>query len=214
MKNSFTTQFEKALKENKKADAHRLMTEHTVDKATLINVYESVVPEILNSIDCQENDAACIWLEHQMSAIVRSVVESSYPQVLAYQSRLTPKKHVLIACLKEETHELGAIIGAHLFELYGFKTTYVGANTPLFTLENALVQLKPDYLVLSVTNMYNLFEMHKVITKLRDHFPELPIYGAGRGAFLNQHKLSLEGVISGSKDIEALIAKEGLTCSH
>lgn len=149
-----------------------------------------------------------------MSAIVRSVVESSYSKVLKYKAQLEPKKHVLIACLKDETHELGAVIGAHLFELYGFKTTYVGANTPLFTLENALTQLKVDYLVLSVTNMYNLFEMHKVITRLKNDFPSLPIFGAGRGASLNRQKLQLEHIISGSDDIEALLDREGLKCSH
>lgn len=214
MEKGFKDLFEKALKENRKADAHRLVFDAVINVEDIITLYEAIIPGILNAIDCQENDAACVWLEHQMSAIVRSVVEANYKKVLEFKRVLSEEKHVLIACLKDETHELGALIGAHLFELYGFKTTYVGANTPFFTLKNAIEQLKPDYLVLSVTNMYNLFEMRKVITRLKEDYPTLPIYGSGRGAALNRSKLPIDHIVSSSEDIKSLLDREGLVCSR
>ena len=211
---SFQTELDKALRNNDKTQAHNLIHTWVNTPERLVVFYEEIIPSIMNRIECEPDDYACVWIEHQMSAIVRSLVEATYPLVVEYQCKLTPPKHVMIACIKEETHELGAVIGSHLFALNGFETTYIGANTPLMILDSALKGLPTvDYLVLSVTNAYNISELSKVITHLRTQFPMLKIYGAGRGITRNQGSVELDGIIAGYTAIRHLIEAEGLTCS-
>ncbi len=206
--------FEKALVDNNKALAHELISAHLKTWDDFLDFYEGVIPSILNSIDCAEDDDACIWLEHQISGIVRSIVEASYQPLLKVAKTLSETKHVLIACVEEEPHELGALIGAHLFELYGFKTTFIGANTPSATIKSALKTLSVDYLVLSATNIYHISTLNKLLDSIKIEFPSVKVFGSGRGVCQHYHALHLDDVLNGSKDIERVMKKEGLTCSH
>jgi methanogenic corrinoid protein MtbC1 len=210
---TFETNLQKALEQNDKARAFSLTKTFIKDRETLRTFYEHTIPNILNSIDCHEDDFECVFHEHRMSAIVRALVEMSYDYVLQYKHTLSDARHVLIACMQNETHELGAIIGAYLFELYGFTTTYVGADTPLKTLEGAINYAPVDYLVLSVTNDYNLVTLKKFITHLRTLDKSFKIVGAGRGITRHQTQVDLDFTIMSSKDIETIIEKEGLVCS-
>jgi methanogenic corrinoid protein MtbC1 len=210
---TFETNLKKALEQNDKARAFSLTKTFIKNIDTLRSFYEQTIPSILNSIDCQEDDFECVFHEHRMSAIVRALIEMSYDYVLQYKMSLSDPRYVVIACMQNETHELGAIIGAYLFELYGFNTTYVGADTPLKTLEGAINYAPVDYLVLSVTNDYNLVTLKKFIAHLRTLDQSFKIVGAGRGITRHQTKVELDHHIMSSQDIETLIDKEGLTCS-
>lgn len=210
---NFEKNLQKALEQNDKARAFSLTNTFIKDIDRLRTFYEHTIPTILNSIDCQEDDFECVFHEHRMSAIVRALVEMSYHYVLQYKMTLSDPRHVVIACMQHETHELGAIIGAYLFELYGFTTTYIGADTPLKTLEGAIHYAPVDYLVLSVTNDYNLVTLKKFITHLRTLDKSFKIVGAGRGITRHKTKVALDHYIMSSKDIEALVEEEDLTCS-
>lgn len=198
-----------ALEKQDKADAIAL-TRRFLEAGNLVSFYEEVIPSILNSIECVDGDYRCVFHEHRKSMMVRSLVEISYPYVKKHQKTLKKEALVMIACLKYETHELGAVIGSYLFEYYGFKTVLTGADTPLETLLAGLEDFPTDYLVLSVTNAYNLSEFNKVLSMIRLKHPTLKIFGAGRGAIKHQLQLDIDGIISTSSEIEALIKGEGL----
>ncbi|MFW5838499.1 MAG: cobalamin B12-binding domain-containing protein [Bacillota bacterium] len=210
---TFEANLKKALELNDKARAFSLTKTFIKDIDTLRTFYEETIPNILNSIDCQEDDFECVFHEHRISAVVRALIEMSYDYVLEYKMTLSDPRHVVIACMQNETHELGAIIGAYLFELYGFNTTYIGADTPLKTLEGAINYAPVDYLVLSVTNDYNLVTLRKFIFQLRALNKSFKIIGAGRGIVRHQTKVQLDATITSSQDIETLIEKEDLLCS-
>ncbi len=211
----FMNALKHALRSNDKAEAHRLVSTYLADDAKRLKTfYEVVIPTILNEIDCDEDDMACVFIEHRMSAIARSLVESQFMRVVEHAKRLEPSRHVMIACIQDETHDLGAVVGEHLFRLYGFETTYIGANTPLDSLRNALVQLEDvDYVVLSATNAYNLSRLKKVVEALRTEFPDIRFFGAGRAVRSRHEWAGLDGIIDGSEAIERLIEEEGLKCS-
>ncbi len=186
------------------------LTHRFLEAGNLLVFYEEVIPEILNSIACEQGDYTCVYHEHRMSAMMRMLVEVSYDYVLKAKQQRKVDKTVLVACLKGETHELGAVIGSYLLEYYGFKTILTGADTPLKTLLAGIAHAKCDYLVLSVTNAYNLVEFNKVLANIKAHYPKLKIYGAGRGALKQKTHLLVDGMLSKVADIEALIDKEGL----
>lgn len=212
MNKKFYHALEEALKKNDKESAVKLTLNAYQEGLEPVLFYQDVITPILNNIHCQEDDYACIWLEHQMSAIVRTLIEISYAYVIKSKETLKAKRHVLIVCPKDEYHELGAVIGSHLFKKAGFETTYVGANTPLKTIDSALRVLSADYLVLSVSNAYHLSETMKVINHVHDHFASVKVLGAGRGFQTNTDIFDdkIYGVISDFESLRAFKQSEGL----
>ncbi len=202
---------EKALMNNDKPTATTLTMNALEQGFDIVTFYEEILAGILNDIDCAEDDFNCIWLEHQMTWITRGLIEMSYPYVLKKQTKLKKNKHALVVCPKDETHDLGALIGANLLTMHGFETTVLGANTPLKTIESALSNLHVDYLVISVSNAYHLFEVQKILLRLDTAFPEVVILGSGRGFTQNAHRFkSVRAIINSNDDIIAFIKKEGL----
>lgn len=208
--------FIEALKDallNNQKDKTYDIVDAIIKKNQLIEFYEIMVPSILNSIHCDEFDYACVYHEHRMSQMIRALVEYSHQALYKNKAHLSEKRTVLIACIKDETHDLGALIGNMLFEYYGFNTIYLGADTPLKTLEIA-AQDQVDFIVLSATNAYNLVALKKTIEAIKNISPEKQVFGAGRGIVNHKELLNLDGIINTHEDIISLIHKEGLTCSH
>ena len=200
----------RALIENQKSEAVRLMEKALNDGLSVIVFYEEILSPILQSIECDNDDYACIWLEHQMSAIARSLVEISYRFIHKKDHKLAQAKHVLVVCPDEEYHELGALMGAYMLESLGFNTTFLGANTPLATLDLALKKLNPDYLVLSVSNPYNLFEVNKVLTHLKYHHSTIKVLGAGVGFNAQKENFKDVYIIKNAASLVSFIEEEGL----
>ncbi len=203
-------ELEKTLKANDKPQAVRQVVEALEDGLDVVTLYSDVLAPILNGIYCEEDDFECVWLEHQITSITRTLIETSYPYVLKQKRREDNGRHVLVVCPKDEYHELGAVIGTHFFELEGFQTTYIGANTPLETIDGALRVLKPDYLAISVSNAYHLFEVNKIINHVERHYPDLALVGAGRGFSLHETRITnrLARIVEHYEDVVALAREE------
>ena len=201
----------RAMRENRKKDAVLMVQDALNDTLGPIEFYEDVLTPIMHGIECDNDDHDCIWVEHQMTSIARTLIEMSYPYVLK-TDHPDKGKHALIVCPREEYHELGAVMGANMLAYYGFKTTYVGANTPEETLVSALETLDVDYLILSVSNTSHLFEVQSVLRTVTSRFKALTVIGAGQGfiqhAALFQDQIS--HIIEDHASIKALIEKEGL----
>ncbi len=202
---------ENALRDNDKERAASIVLDALEEGFSLVELYEDVFAKILNGIECGEDDHACIWVEHQMTSIVRTLVSMTYSYVLKQKKKVENPKHALIVCPRMEYHDLGAVVGAHFLELVGFKSTYVGANTPLRTIDNALKALDVDFLVISVSNAYHLFEAQKVIEHVQKHFPSVRLVGAGRGFQHEKDKFhELAYVLERYESVVEMARKEGV----
>ncbi len=204
-------QLETAMAKNHKNRSVELVSDALENGLSPLELYESVITPIMHGIDCDSNDYDCIWHEHQMTSIARTLIEMAYPYVIKQKTR-SFDKHVLVACPKDEYHELGAIIGTHMLSFYGFETTYTGADTPQETLLSALKNLKVDYLVVSVSNVYHLFEVNRMLKAVSDAYPDVTLIGAGRGfeTHKSQVKDKVRYIITDKASIETLLEVEGL----
>ncbi|MFW5913656.1 MAG: cobalamin B12-binding domain-containing protein [Bacillota bacterium] len=209
--NTIKKTLERAMRENKKEEAVSIVRDALEEGLDPIAFYEGVLTPIMHAIECDNDDFECIWLEHQMTSIARTLIEMSYLYILKHGKK-SLDRHALVVCPREEYHELGAVMGANMLAYYGFKTTYVGANTPVETLISALETLDVDYLVLSVSNAFHLFQVHSAIKTVASRFESLTIIGSGQG-FIN-HADAFEGqvayILEDHESIEALIKEEGL----
>lgn len=137
------------------------------DEIDIINLYEKVLAPSLNNMVCNiEEKNVCIWKEHVRSSIVRTIIECCYPFVINTKKKSIGKK-VLVFCPPEEYHDIGARISVDFFTLYGYNAIFVGSNTPKEDIINSIEYTKPSYVVISVTNYYNLFAAKKVIEDIR-----------------------------------------------
>jgi methanogenic corrinoid protein MtbC1 len=133
-------------------------------------LYENVLAPALNRIIVtHSNEDEMIWREHVMSSIVRSIVETCYPYVIREREE-TGKQNdesVLVLCPRQEEHDIGARMVSDFYMIWGYKTTFIGANTPEKTVLNAVGFLKPRYIAISVSNYYNIFAAKRMIESLR-----------------------------------------------
>ena len=150
------------------------------NKITITELYD-ILRETLYAIDCKEGDKECIWKEHIKSAIVRTIIEISYPYLLKEVEKvLTKDKKVLVVCPPEEYHEIGAKMAHDYFLLNGYNSIFIGANTPVEVIMDALQFENPDYIAISVTNYYNVINTKKLITKIKEVYPAITVLVGGQ----------------------------------
>ena len=138
----------------------------------LVSLYEDVLRRAAREEFCtlRQRDL-CIWEEHVRTSIVRTVLECCYPVIMEIRRRKhgdVSRGKVLVVCPPEEYHELGARMAADFFTLCGFDVTFVGANTPQDQIVEAVGDIPPTYVGVSVTNPYNLIAARRTVSHLRD----------------------------------------------
>lgn len=183
-----------ALKEENKDLCIELSLE-SVEKniCTIPELYENVLKIGLYSIDdCAGDD--CIWKEHIKTSIVRSVIECLYPNIIKLKKSAKPiNKKVVLACPEKEYHEIGLRMIDDFFNILGYETIFIGANTPKLQVLNAVIRTKADYLAISVTDYYLLFEAQKMIQNIKDVNKDIKVIVGGNAFKGNMDSISSIG---------------------
>jgi methanogenic corrinoid protein MtbC1 len=207
--------FREHLKNEEKDEAIRMIVQLIQKKTPLRVIYEEwIIPAIINWECPFEAEACCIWREHILSATLKTGIELCYPLVMEeYEKRGSKGKSVFVFCPWEELHELGAKIIADLLHAYGFEVVYTGTNTPERALNEALKKRTPDYLAISVTNPYHLFQVQDLIKRVRLLAPKLRIIVGGQAIRRNTPSCDAIGAdfyIYTMDDFNRFLDKEGV----
>ena len=139
---------------------------HTI---SVVDLYEKVLsPALSHVVEEYKEIDVLIWREHVRSSIIRTIIESAYPYVLEERAKKDLKEErVLVMSPEFEEHELGSRMVADFFRIEGFETTFVGARTPLKTVLKAIEFVNPKYLVISVTNFFNILSVKHLIDAIK-----------------------------------------------
>jgi MerR family transcriptional regulator, light-induced transcriptional regulator len=114
----------------------------------------------------------------------------------------------LLACLPGEQHELGLIAFGLALRSRGWRVAYLGANTPLDTVERAAAELEPTLLVVAALSDGPVRACVPELRSLGEHWP-LAVGGSGaRGAAkLGIEALELPGdPVSEAERVTAAVA--------
>jgi methanogenic corrinoid protein MtbC1 len=153
---------------------------------SIVDLYTRILAPALNKIFCAAEDFECIWKEHVKTGIVRTIIESCYPMILTARMDMgfekTAKK-MMVFCPPDEYHEIGARMVADFFTLVGFSVIYVGNNTPKKSFLNAIERISPDFVAISVSNPYHLFQTKETINSIRKSCPATVRIIVGGNAF-------------------------------
>ena len=107
--------------------------------------------------------------EHYCTAVTQLVMSRLYPYIFNHQ------KNGLVfvgTSVGDELHELGIRMIADFFELDGWDTYFLGANTPLESIVETAVQEKAHVVGISVTISYHINEAKRIVEAVRSR-PEL-----------------------------------------
>ena len=145
------------------------LSDNTLD---IVSLYQDILTPALREKFCISRDEEiCIWQEHIRTSIVRTIIESCYPFVLQERDEKylsTQKGKVIVLCPPDEAHEIGARMVADFFLLNGYDATFIGASTPGSEIIGAITHFKPEYVAISITNVFNLIATAKVINRILD----------------------------------------------
>ncbi|MFW6365598.1 MAG: cobalamin B12-binding domain-containing protein [Spirochaetota bacterium] len=107
--------------------------------------------------------------EHFCTAATQLVMSQLYSHVFSTEKT---GYRMIAASIGGELHEIGIRMVADFFEMAGWDTYYMGANTPTDTIIQAIRSLKTDLLALSVSMPFNLNDVVGVIRRVHEELAD------------------------------------------
>lgn len=102
--------------------------------------------------------------EHYCTAVTQTIMGHLYVSMF-HSARVG--KTAVVCCVGQELHELGARMVADFFEMNGWDSIYLGANTPAREVVTSVTEHEADIVCLSVTLTRHIAELLEVISALR-----------------------------------------------
>ncbi len=103
--------------------------------------------------------------EHFCSAATQLVMSQLYP--LIFRSERIGKSFVG-ASVGGELHEIGIRMVADFFEMEGWETYYMGANTPVSSLVETAITRQPEMIGISVTMPFHVKRVEEIVSRIRN----------------------------------------------
>jgi methanogenic corrinoid protein MtbC1 len=144
-------------------------------------LYRDVLtPLLVDTGAAWQSGEVAVWQEHLASATVRTIVEMLYPEVLKAKAAAPPTgKKALLACPPQETHELGLRMVSDRFEMAGWTTYYLGADTPAPQIVEAARSLSVDAIVVSSSTHFHRVALRTFVDQLRRGLPGVRLWVGG-----------------------------------
>lgn len=103
--------------------------------------------------------------EHFCTAATQMIMSQLYPYIF----KGARKDHSLVvACVGGELHEIGARMVADLFELDGWDSTFLGANTPTEGIVAMVKDRRTEVVAISATMTFNIPHVVDIMRALRE----------------------------------------------
>lgn len=114
--------------------------------------------------------------EHFCTAVTQLVMAQLYPYIFSGQKN---GHTLLMTCVGSELHEIGARMVADFFEMEGWDTFYLGANTPTPDVLEGIDRWGVELLCVSTTMTRHVGRVADLVREARSHRPELLILVGG-----------------------------------
>lgn len=102
--------------------------------------------------------------EHYCTAATQLIMSQLYTHIFATEKR---GWSLVATCVAGDLHEIGVRMVADFFEMAGWDTYYLGANTPSDSVVQTIGQQKPQILAISATMSFHLQAVAELIKMVR-----------------------------------------------
>lgn len=132
-------------------------------KEIYLNIFQNVQFEVgrlwqLNKINIAQ--------EHFVTAATQLIMSQLYPFLFSEERK---DKSIIVTCVNGELHELGARMVADFFEMEGWNSHYLGANTPISSIIQTIESSKSQIIAISATMTFHVNNVKELITEIRSH---------------------------------------------
>lgn len=106
-----------------------------------------------------------VAMEHYCTASTQSIMSQLYEYIFSTEKK---GKKLIATSVSGELHELGIRMVSDFFELEGWDTYYLGANTPHNSVIDMIQATEADLLAISATIPLHISKVQKLISDVRD----------------------------------------------
>ena len=150
----------------KRHEASRLVLEAAESGVEIKDIYLRVFQKSQYELGrLWQTNRISVAQEHFCTAATQMIMSQLYPYIFSTEKI---GKRLVAACVGGELHEIGIRMVADFFEMAGWDTYYMGANTPTNTILQVISEKKADLLGLSATIMFNKSALEDLIRKIRN----------------------------------------------
>lgn len=179
-------QFLDRLLEGNRRDAIRLIDQAVEDGLPMKALY-------LDVFQCSQRELGRLWQlnqitvaqEHFCTAATLTTMNQFYRVILE-----APRngRRIVCCCAAGDLHEMGLRIVADLFELEGWDSDYIGANTPGRDLLDTIERAPPDVIAISATMTYHVDKVRDLVRGVRERpaLSSIPILVGGRPFLISE----------------------------
>lgn len=155
----------KALLEGDRQRASHLILEAVKNGVSVQDVYLQVFQSCQHEIGrLWQMNRISVAQEHYCTAATQLIMSQLYPY-LFNGARLG--RTLVATCTQGDLHEIGVRMVSDLFELHGWDTWYLGANTPPSDILQTVRDNKADVLAISATLTSHLGSVEELIGQMR-----------------------------------------------
>lgn len=126
-----------------------------------------------------ERNEITVAREHLVTAITESLLHLAFPRICR-ETPIKSDKIAVISCTPNEYHQVGGKMIADIFELQGWDSHFLGADTPLEQMLRYIDEVEPDVVGLSLSIYLNLPELQNSVHAIRSNFRKLDILVGGQ----------------------------------
>jgi len=170
--------FFSSLLEGNKEKCCEIVTRLLEEKYDIRDIYLNLFQKSMYGIGKKwEKQEITIATEHIASQIIKhlmSIVAESAP-------KKTPvNKTIVLFCIDKEFHELGIKMISDIFEINGWTSYFVGANTPTKCILSELDHIKPELIGISFNYYMNLSRFFSAMDAIKEQLPDVKVIVGGQ----------------------------------
>lgn len=154
-----------ALLNGKRQDASRLILEAAQSGVSIREIYLHVFQPAQHEIGrLWQINQISVAQEHYCTAATQLIMSQLYPYLFSGERT---GRSVVAACVGGDLHELGVRMVSDFFEIEGWDTFYLGANTPTPSILQAIRERHADVVAISVTITSHMRKAESLIDAIR-----------------------------------------------
>lgn len=158
-------QYLQALLRGERHVASRLVLDAVVQGTPVKEIYLGVFQPCQHEIGrLWQTNQISVAQEHYCTAATQLIISQLYPYVFSGDKGAG---RLVATCIAAELHEIGVRMVADFFEMEGWDTFYLGANTPTNSVLETLIERRADVLGISATITYHVSEVERLIQAVR-----------------------------------------------
>ncbi len=180
-------EYKNALLAGDKQTCKRIIDRLIDQNADILVVYQDFFQRSLYEIGLLwEKNEISVAREHLATSITGNLMTLFYPIIFSAEKI---GKKAIITCLANEYHQIGAKMVADVFEISGWDSYFLGANTPAKELIRFIHEQEPDMLAVSLAIYSNYPRLLELLDLVAAEFPQLPIIVGGQAFKWASHDL-------------------------